>query len=703
LIPFTDGTYNLGETARHWNRLYLDYLATDILPTGNNSITLGGSGAGFEAIWLSIVGGTAAVELNGIGAQSGGNDAGASAVGIDASTIEHSTNTNLQSVLEDYDATIGKLYVSGADTTLGNLFEKIDNTGTDIFVQITGAGGNEKVKISFTGGGARQRACLDIVDGTASPPTEVSGDRYILDTSGTPIAAWDGAAENDIVEFNGSVWVADSPEEGWIAWVDAENYDYRFIDDGSPQWEKTYTVYSASEILTATGGFDRNLTTADTNVQLALNTLDELQVYSPDSVVVVPRVASDGVNYNNLVAAYAEAKALTPGGAALSATNRAVVIVPAGGYSAVGGTFVLDSPYVDVIGQGVCRLLGSAYGDEIAMPATRIYGSAAGGANVEIAADGMLLKGFTIHNTNAGSFTKCQIEISQISGAPNASLIDIALTGTNYAGVHTFSVGGTIACYMENVHSEFAGIGTFTGAGFFSSTCKDCSCSSGFGFSFTGGNITNGHYERCVIDHSGFAFSLDSSASFAGVAIDCKAPNGSAFACSESSGLAEFQGTCLRCHCGDDSFGHGGTGSIFKTTGVAIDCSAEENSFGSTAFQGFAKKCSATSASFGGSSSGANTGQLDECYADGGAGLALRNWQGRIIRGEYTSTQTPIRVILATAKLESVFLNGGSGFDSVSATSAASIAMSFCKMRHDIDTDVTNLVLNGYNIIDPNL
>lgn len=50
--------------------------------------------------------------------------------------------------------------------------------------------------------GARRRAVLDIVDCTAAPPTEVTGDRYILDfTGGSVHANWDGASKGDIVGF----------------------------------------------------------------------------------------------------------------------------------------------------------------------------------------------------------------------------------------------------------------------------------------------------------------------------------------------------------------------------------------------------------------------------------------------------------------------------------------------------------------------
>ena len=86
--------------------------------------------------------------------------------------------------------------------------------------------------------GARRRAVIDIADCTAEPPTEVTGHRYIVDfTSGTVHAGWDGASKGDIVEFGGVTWNATTPNEGWVAYVDAKNSDYRYVDDGTPAWE----------------------------------------------------------------------------------------------------------------------------------------------------------------------------------------------------------------------------------------------------------------------------------------------------------------------------------------------------------------------------------------------------------------------------------------------------------------------------------
>lgn len=91
---------------------------------------------------------------------------------------------------------------------------------------------------AITSSYARRKKVIARVDNTAAPPTEVNGDRYILDETGSSHANWDGAAANDIVTFNGSAWTAETPTEGWIAYNDGTNTDWLFVDDGDPGWEE---------------------------------------------------------------------------------------------------------------------------------------------------------------------------------------------------------------------------------------------------------------------------------------------------------------------------------------------------------------------------------------------------------------------------------------------------------------------------------
>jgi hypothetical protein len=124
-------------------------------------------------------------------------------------------------------------------------------------------------------GGRLRKKVIDIVDCTAVPPTEVLGDRYILDfTAGTVNAAWDGALKGNIVEFNGTTWDAEQSLEGDITYVDLQDADYRYIDDGAPAWEKLDGVYeqNASQVpFTPTTPTDWDGT--PTEVQSALDEL----------------------------------------------------------------------------------------------------------------------------------------------------------------------------------------------------------------------------------------------------------------------------------------------------------------------------------------------------------------------------------------------------------------------------------------------
>jgi hypothetical protein len=91
---------------------------------------------------------------------------------------------------------------------------------------------------AITSGYSRRQSVIARVDNTAAPPTEVSGDRYLLDATGTSDAGWDGAAINQVVEFNGTTWDASAPSEGWIVYNDGTDTDWLYVDDGSPVWQE---------------------------------------------------------------------------------------------------------------------------------------------------------------------------------------------------------------------------------------------------------------------------------------------------------------------------------------------------------------------------------------------------------------------------------------------------------------------------------
>jgi hypothetical protein len=104
---------------------------------------------------------------------------------------------------------------------------------------LTGLSSNLQSQINALAlGTSRRTKVINKVDPTAAPPTEVSGDRYILgNDAGTVHADWDGASKNSIVTFGGTTWSEEVPTEGWVVYADTPNYDYRFVNDGTPYWE----------------------------------------------------------------------------------------------------------------------------------------------------------------------------------------------------------------------------------------------------------------------------------------------------------------------------------------------------------------------------------------------------------------------------------------------------------------------------------
>ncbi len=104
-------------------------------------------------------------------------------------------------------------------------------------------------------------AAIDFVDGNAAPPTEVSGDIYVLVDlgSGAENAGWDGASYNDWVRFNGTVWVDITPSNGDICYDKSEDIYKRYE---SPNWLQL--VPDAENIYNTNSTFTGNRT-ADLN------------------------------------------------------------------------------------------------------------------------------------------------------------------------------------------------------------------------------------------------------------------------------------------------------------------------------------------------------------------------------------------------------------------------------------------------------
>ena len=127
-----------------------------------------------------------------------------------------------------------------------------------------------------------------VVNNTLAPATEVSGDRYLLShDGGVPNAAYDGASAGDIVEFDGSVWVATTPTTG--TFVAADDEPNRLYLYGGSSWSpKEFEQTTASVGLTKSG-FDIQLADAAENasgIQVSSGsiTLNNLNAFDTDDL-----------------------------------------------------------------------------------------------------------------------------------------------------------------------------------------------------------------------------------------------------------------------------------------------------------------------------------------------------------------------------------------------------------------------------------
>ena len=86
-----------------------------------------------------------------------------------------------------------------------------------------------------------------VVDNTLLPATEVSGDVYVLShNGGVPHVNYDGAAAGDIVQFNGTLWVATTPIPGTKISVNNETTSVRFWN--GTLWQQQFYESSTASL-----------------------------------------------------------------------------------------------------------------------------------------------------------------------------------------------------------------------------------------------------------------------------------------------------------------------------------------------------------------------------------------------------------------------------------------------------------------------
>ena len=382
-----------------------------------------------------------------------------------------------------------------------------------------------------------------------------------------------------------------------------------------------------------------------------------------DSAIIVQSSLTDEGRFEKLEEAYAAAKLLTPGGNALSASNRASVIIPPGTYDAGTDTLVLDQNYVDLVAlvpetpsrpiAGVdytvteeAKIKASAYKPT----GTVIVGT---GLNVVTqSVDDIRMVGFSIANiSDESSITeKCAFNVTDESGGENSIYEKMFFYVLNHYEQSDLINGPANPMFVKDVSGTWIDCVAamdqawrldYTGDNDTTFSAKMYNCFAGWR-SFGGDFFRSSSYThkfsgcylyRCLGTSQSFGgcgtwgIPSDSTAEF----VECETYS-QGFSIGTTAG-----GRYIRCKGGDDCFG-GTTSTILgenvgEFSGYAEDCVGGFGSFGrsdSTAYAaGNIGKCSGTLVgctlgerdNFVGSVSMHCEGAIiDNCYIPGGSG-----------------------------------------------------------------------------------
>ena len=439
-----------------------------------------------------------------------------------------------------------------------------------------------------------------------------------------------------------------------------------------------------------------------------------------DATIHVMRGSTDVISGTNLLAAYTAAKSLTPGGNALSATNRATVKVPAGVYDLGTQELVLDTDFIDVIGVGICRCLDFdngiiSYPDSvITSETTTPVGTQKRGVVVVDTRD-YRLSGFRINqeNTNPSFVTSngC-LAFLDTDNADRGVCEDLGFTYDHTSGFTVLCYDAnqptlTNGSYFRQCHATAAILdGNFSGDADY--------CTGGNG-SFCGSNdqILSGTCRFCKGGDSSFG-----DAELSGTVEDCVA--------GDDSFAKKISGTVRRCSAGNGSFGFGtgmadnegltvdalvedcigGTGCLYGayTLGTVRRCHFTSGIVGLYSFEAIVEDSTLSAVITGvGSFSSVmnNTATLRRCAGIGFAD-AIKKFKG-LMDGcsfEITGTDKNAVEVESTARIyNSTLIANGTG-KSIYASAAQDAKIAHCRLNKGIDANVTNLIGTPYNVDD---
>ncbi len=447
-----------------------------------------------------------------------------------------------------------------------------------------------------------------------------------------------------------------------------------------------------------------------------------------DATIWVEHGATAAANGANFKAAYNAAKLLTPGGAALSRLNRAVLVLPAGVYS-LSAELALDTDFIDIRGVGaVGRHSVDEPLEQGQLPEAVITVSSSGPV-LHITARDFQYTNLKVYQ----GYTQLAVHLDEPNGCDRGLFkgFGVEFFAVSYPAFATAGANTTIAATFIDCHSTGAIAGSLTVACDFA-----------------------GRAERCTGGMYSFGGSSGGIGTFSGVALDCQT-TGKSFGYGEGA-RGIFSGRAERCSGQNSSFGSSDSTSYGTITadGVLIDCVAEDYSYGSNfdgdndneiasgaqllrctgenncfvgvlgTLSGTLSHCTALDNSFAGPDGLVGGAQLSDCDMEvnsfGGAASATElrrcrlkartqavpSFSGMMIDCEVEAAAgSGVAAVTAAASsryYRCILLSNG-GADTLTTKSPVTIGMAGCFLNRDISSDITNSIGDGRNVVSPNV
>jgi hypothetical protein len=442
--------------------------------------------------------------------------------------------------------------------------------------------------------------------------------------------------------------------------------------------------------------------TASKDLPLRLMDVDAANLSTGAYIIVRPS-ASATTNGTELRNAYAAAKAFTPNTSALSATNRATVILLPGRYDLGTTRLNLDTDFVDIIGL-------TDTPEQVVITSSIVLSDS---GTIHQTANDVKIKGVTIDRTGtpAGSgagrtaayfpFPKATA-ITSWSG--NGATMTIAANGHGLQNGDSVRITGSGNSSVDGVFTvtriddnSFSYPSTVNAAGsigtaterFNLTQIENCVFSGTSDSAMRRSTEYAGTYKKCVSGNESFQVFAS------GVFEDCVAGN--------NSFTTQASGTFTRCTAGTLSFDGNATGTFTDCTCVSGFASGSGHSA-----SGIFTRCVVTGgAGFGSAGAATATGTFTDCSITHSTSYS-GTFTGTMRRCRFVRTgtnNTALTVGNGAKIFDSTLIATGTG-NSITAGSAVTISLAGCRMNKSINSNVSNnlgTLTESYNLIDEDI